>query len=66
MLEVIRALLVSTVHAQTTTESFTNYMITQFGNTFWSPFGAWALFALGISIAVMIWRRIRGTGRRPG
>lgn len=66
MLELLHNLLVNTVHAQTTTESFTTYMIEQFYGIFWSPFGAWALFALGISIAIMIWRRIRGTGRRPG
>lgn len=53
-------------HAQaTTTASFTNYLITQFYDQFWTPFGAWAILALTIAIAMMIWRRIRGTARRP-
>lgn len=65
MFDLIRALLISTAHAQTTTETFTTYLISQFYSVFWTPFGAWALFALGIAVAMMIWRRIRGTARSP-
>lgn len=66
MLEFVRSLLISSVYAQTGPESFTNYLIAQFYTVFWTPFGAWAIFALGIAVAMMIWRRIRGTARRPG
>jgi len=59
-------LLVPTAHAQTTTSSFTTYMIGQFYSLFWTPFGAWAVFAIVIAIVVMVVRRLRGQGRRPG
>jgi len=66
MLELLRLVFINTAHAQvTTTASFTTYLINQFYDLFWTPFGAWALFALGIAIAMMIWRRIRGTARSP-
>lgn len=60
----------STVYATeygtpTTTESFTRYVIDTFYAQFWSPFGIWAIFAIVIAVAMMIWRRVRGTARRP-
>lgn len=60
---------ISVANASTTSEHanyFISETITGWGDTFWSPFGAWAVFALTIGIAIMIWRRIRGTGRKPG
>lgn len=49
----------------TTTASFTTFVIDQFYAQFWSPFGFWVLFSLVIAIAMMVYRRVRGTARRP-
>jgi len=47
-------------------ELFTSYMaLTGFENQFWGPFGGWILFAISIAVAMMIFRRIRGSARRP-
>lgn len=59
--------LVNTAHAQTATsaDDFAQYAITQFHAQFWGPFGV--IVGLGILIALvgMVYRRVRGTARRP-
>ncbi len=68
MLELLYSpFLINIAHAgyNSSTEETTTFLVAQFGTAFWSPFGIWAVFALGIGIAMMIWRRIRGTARRP-
>jgi len=52
--------------AQTTTATWTDYWIIQLGTQLWGPLGAILGFMLTLTIAMMIFRKIRGQGRRPG
>jgi len=60
----ITGLVISTAYA-TTASDFAAATVTEFHSQFWGPFAA--IVALGILIALvgMVYRRIRGTARRP-
>jgi len=64
MNELFGALIINTATASTAQE-FTDYTLDSFNDQFWGPFGV--VVSLGILIALvgMVYRRIRGTARRP-
>jgi len=66
-MNLIHGLVILTANAQTTTttQEFQTYLVETFESSFWNAFQGWALFAIGIAVAMMIFRRIRGTARKP-
>jgi len=64
-LSAIGHLLVNTAYATNTAEGFATSTIAEFHSQFWAPFAA--VVSLGILIALvgMVYRKVRGTARRP-
>jgi len=58
------SLVINTAYA-TTAGEFATSLSTEFHSQFWSPFTVIATLGILIALVGMVYRRIRGTARRP-
>jgi len=64
MFEALGQLVINTAYATTASE-FAVSTVADFHSQFWGPFGIVVTLGILIALVGMVYRRIRGTARRP-